>query len=103
MTLIDEVKEFIDLDKSRAERIFHEDFSSDEFTAKCLTIECVEAYGGEGGGETYYSVYSFEKDAETVYLKFDGWYQSYHGSEFESYFEVTPVEKTITIYKSVKG
>lgn len=55
-------------------------------------------YGGEGQGEDYWSVYSFTKDDEKVYIKFDGWYQSYHGSEFTEWFFVEPKQKTITVF-----
>lgn len=60
-------------------------------------------YGGEGMGDDYWSVYSFTDGKETVYIKFDGWYQSYNGSEFTEWFFVEPKQKTVTIFeKDVK-
>ncbi len=59
-------------------------------------FECVEQYGGEGEGDTYYSVYHFID--HDVYIRFDGWYASHYGSEYKEMFEVRPVEKTITVY-----
>jgi hypothetical protein len=39
---------------------------------------------------------------EEVYIQFDGWYQSYAGSEFEEYFEVTPEVRPTTYYNRVQ-
>lgn len=65
-------------------------------------LDMVEHYGGEGQGETYYTVYSFlNPQGETVYIQLDGWYASYNGSEYIDTFEVTPKEKTITVYETV--
>lgn len=58
-----------------------------------------ENYGGEGDGEECYSVYSFDTSDGKIYIKFNGWYQSYHGSEFTEYFEVLPFQETITVYR----
>lgn len=64
-------------------------------------MEEVERYGGEGMGDTWYSIKYF-KDHD-VYIKVSGWYQSYNGTDFgdwnEACKEVRPVEKTITVYK----
>lgn len=62
-------------------------------------FECAEQFGGEGEGDTYYSVYHFID--HDVYIRFDGWYASHHGSEYNEMFEVRPVEKTITVYELV--
>jgi hypothetical protein len=64
---------------------------------KVITID---EYGGEGQGDTWYKVYFF-KD-HNVYLKLDGFYNSYEGVMFDgwsSLFEVAPVERTITVYQ----
>lgn len=63
---------------------------------KAVIVESVG--GGEGDGETCYRVYKFSNDTEEVYIQFDGWYQSYHGSEYEEYFEVTPEVRLTTYY-----
>lgn len=62
-------------------------------------IEEVEQYGGEGQGDTWYSVKYF-KDHD-VYIRTDGYYSSYNGTDFdEGYgYEVKPTEKTITVYE----
>ena len=64
-----------------------------------IDFECVEQEGGEGEGEHYHTVYKFTKGKETVFVKFDGWYQSYNGSEMTDYKIVTPQQKVITVYE----
>ena len=61
-----------------------------------LKIEHVDNFGGEGCGDQYWSVYSFTKDNQTVYVKFDGWYASHYGSEFTEWFFVKPKQVTVT-------
>lgn len=61
----------------------------------------VDQYGGEGQGDSWWSVKYFPE--HNVYIKVDGWYQSYNGTEFcdgwDCCSEVFPVEKTITVYE----
>lgn len=73
-----------------------------EFDEKDLglgEIEEVDNYGGEGQGDTWYTVRYF-KDHD-VYIKTNGFYSSYNGTDFDYGFgeEVKPVEKTITVYE----
>ena len=63
---------------------------------KGITYNRVDNYGGEGRGEDYWSVYSFNNDNEIVYVKFDGYYASYDGSTFDSWFFVYPKEVKVT-------
>ena len=60
----------------------------------------VEQHGGEGEGDSWYSIKYF-KDHD-VYLKANGWYQSHYGTDFmgwdEAVKEVKPSQKTITVY-----
>jgi hypothetical protein len=60
-----------------------------------------DGYGGEGKGEEYWSVYSFTKNEETVYIKFDGYYQSYSGSEYDDFYQVEPKHVMVTRYQKV--
>ena len=61
-------------------------------------VKTVENYGGEGMGEKYYKVYHFIK--HDVYIRIDGYYQSYNGAEFENPpYEVKPIEKTVIFYE----
>lgn len=64
-----------------------------------IKFKLEDNYGGEGQGEQYWSVYSFEKDGKKVYVRFNGWYASYVGSEFVDWAFVEPKQKTITVYE----
>lgn len=82
------------------------DWDSEEITyfRKVLThnnisFEEVDRYGGEDQGADYWSVYSFTDGTEVVFIKFEGWYASYEGSTYEKFYEVKPVEKTITVFE----
>jgi hypothetical protein len=66
-----------------------------------LTFECVAEYGGEGCGDEYWTVYKFESEGETTFVKFDGWYASYQGSEYDNWFYVEPREVLVTRYFKV--
>lgn len=59
-----------------------------------FTVAKEDSYGGEGQGEQYWAVYSITKTSgERVYVRFDGFYESYNGHEWHSGFEVvTPKE-----------
>jgi len=63
----------------------------------------VDKYGGEGKGSTWYSIkYFIDYD---IYIKVDGYYQSYNGTEFydgwDSCSQVFPKQKTITVYEQL--
>lgn len=64
-----------------------------------FTWKNAQSVGGEGEGETYFTVYKFEKDSESCYVNFDGSYTSYNGPEYYAYFFVEPKQKTITVYE----
>lgn len=61
----------------------------------------VDSYGGEGQGDTWYSIKYFQE--YDLYIRVDGWYQSHYGVEFydgwDSCKEVKPKKKTITVYE----
>lgn len=62
-------------------------------------FEEVKQVGGEGQGETWYSVKYFPK--HDVYIKTEGFYSSYNGTDFDDGYgeEVKPTQKTITVYE----
>ena len=64
------------------------------------TIEISDDFGGEGQGDDYWLVYHFVD--HDVYIKFEGWYASSVGSEFNEKYEVSPEQVTVTQYKRVK-
>ncbi len=59
----------------------------------------VDQYGGEGQGDTWYSVKYFPKF--DLYIRTDGFHSSYNGVEFYDGYgeEVRPAQKTITVYE----
>jgi hypothetical protein len=95
--------------------LFHDNYSSEfskydseedaEFKSKLqllgVDMASVYHYGGEGEGETYYTVWKFSRDKEEVYFKFNGYYQSYNGADFDDYFQVKPKEVQVIQYEPV--
>lgn len=71
---------------------------------KELNIEYTyeDSYGGEGEGETYWSVYKFTKGIESVYVEFNGSYQSYDGSTFDEWYFVEPKVVLVTQFFKLK-
>ncbi|MCB1712254.1 MAG: hypothetical protein KDH96_07200 [Candidatus Riesia sp.] len=59
----------------------------------------VDQYGGEGQGDTWYSIKHFVD--HDVYIRTDGFYASYSGTDFYDGVGkiVTPKEKTVTVYE----
>lgn len=68
-------------------------------TDEGITFEQADRYGGEDQGSDYWSVYSFTDGMEVVFIQFQGWYASYEGSTYQEFYEVQPVEKTITVFE----
>ena len=61
----------------------------------------VDSYGGEDQGSDFYTVILIrnpDSHDEQYYIKFQGWYASYVGAEYDSWSFVEPKQKTITIY-----
>ncbi len=77
----------------------YEDFDSNEMGLG--DYEIVEKYGGEGKGEEWYKVFYFVE--HDVYVRIDGWYSSYNGTDFEDGWncckEVKPQQKVVTVYE----
>ena len=72
-----------------------------ELIGKGITFENVDFYGGEGKGDEYWSVYEFSLGEEICWVKFNGWYSSYNGSEYGEFFFVEPKEVVVTRYIEV--
>ena len=66
-----------------------------------VSYQIEDQYGGEDCGSTYYCIWSFAKGGTVCYFQFDGWYQSYHGAEFEDVIEVVPYETKVVKYARV--
>lgn len=87
------------------ESCYHDDYYGSDEDRQALKdsgieVEHVANHGGEGEGSDYWSVYKFTKDGESVYVKFQGYYASYVGSEFHEWFFVEPKQQTITVYEA---
>lgn len=65
-----------------------------ELAKKNLKFKYLDNYGGEDCGSEYWSVYEFSLGNESAIVKFNGWYQSYNGSEYTDWFFVKAVPKT---------
>lgn len=63
-----------------------------------VKFEHMDEHGGEEQGEDYWSVYKFTDGTDEVFVKFSGYYQSYDGSTFDSWFFVQPHEVMVTQY-----
>lgn len=83
------------------EDFFNSEFDHDNNPFGSVTIEHVDNYGGEDCGREYYSIYKFTRGDEVCYIKFDGWYASHYGSEYENMFEVKPKEVMVTQFFNV--
>jgi hypothetical protein len=58
--------------------------------------------GGEGDGEECWTVYKFYDDSgDEAYVKFDGYYQSYSGSDYIEFFIVEPAQRMVTFYEAI--
>lgn len=66
------------------------------------SIEHADRYGGEGQGDTYYSIFKFTfENNEEIYIKYEGWYASYSGAEYQESYIVEPVQVMVTQYVRV--
>lgn len=58
-----------------------------------LTFKQVQQVGGENQGSTFFIVYEVTNaNNDKVHIKFDGYYSSYNGSEFDNGLDFTMVE-----------
>ncbi len=67
-----------------------------ELVQKLGNYEVKTQVGDEGQGDDYYIVYYFVD--HDVYIKFDGWYASYQGSEYSNMYQVWPHDVVRTEY-----
>ena len=75
------------------------DWSQDENNP--FDYKSVDSYGGEDQGSDFYSVILIrnpDNHDEQYHIKFQGWYASYSGAEYDNWSFVEPKQKTITVY-----
>ena len=113
MSLKEKVKEFLnEADNDIIQEFFHSEISDNitwdseevaDFRKKLsdasIRFEHVDNYGGEEQGRDYWSIYAFHDEAHVVYVKFDGWYASYHGSEYDEWYFVEPRQVQVTQFE----
>lgn len=76
------------------------DFAYGDFPVELGVSKKVFSKGGEDEGSSWERVYQFID--HNVFISFSGFYSSYNGVDFdgwENVNEVTPQEKTITVYE----
>jgi hypothetical protein len=75
--------------------------ANEDFDPKELDLTCVHSVGGhEGAGEHAERVFEHDNNGEKIFVKIEGYYSSYEGTEWESSIDlVTPREKVITVYE----
>jgi len=102
MSLKDTLSDFFNANQNEAS-VFMKGYAttlSVDFMESIKTVyDELDSYGGEDCGSTYYRVYCFQSGAEKVYIKFNGWYASHYGSEYQNFEIVTPQQRTITVYE----
>lgn len=96
--IIEEAVESDEYEDLRTEGLYG-DLREDFFLSKGFFIKLMQHEGGEGQGETYFSVYSFIKGNQIVFIKFYGYYYSYDGANYEGYEFVTPYASVSVEYK----
>lgn len=99
--LFDDLKETLDTPNDdfgsyAADLMYGEDYG---WPLDDVSLELIDSYGGEDQGSDFWSVFKFTRGDEECYIKFEGWYASHYGSEFEQYYEVNPKQKTVTVYE----
>ncbi len=87
--------EYSDINGYEMEELFWKD--DNNILGYIVNLE--DDFGGEGMGDTKYMVFSFAhetKPDEKTYIKFNGYYDSWNGTEWESGFSIThPQEVTV--------
>lgn len=78
--------------------VLEETGQSVELRGEKVEIVPVANYGGEGKGEERWVVARIG----TQFFRKDGYYASHYGTDWDGeFYEVKPVEKTITVYEAV--
>jgi hypothetical protein len=96
--IFDYLNSFLDIKKIPS---FLEDrpFVASESQAKLGTYKRVHQDRVGSDKDTAETVYYFAD--HDCYIQFSGYYSSYERTEYDTWLEVKPVQKTITIYEAV--
>ena len=97
-----QVTEYLNDNREICAQLMYEGDYTEDWTKKgVFEYKGVDFYGGEDRGADFYSVILIrnpDNHDEQYYIKFQGWYASYNGAEFEHWQFVEPKQKTITVY-----
>ena len=64
-----------------------------------IQAKLMDEGGGMDEGSNYYAVYKFTlPDGDEFALRFQGWYASHYGADYEDFTEVKPQKKEITVW-----
>ena len=97
------VKDYLDSNVNMCEELMYEGDYIKNWESGALPFEykSVDSYGGEDQGSDFYSVLLIRNPVnhdEQYHIKFQGWYASYNGAEYDNWSFVEPKQKTITVY-----
>ena len=96
------VTDYLNDNRSVCEELMYEGGYVKDWTKEdAFEYKGVDSHGGEGKGSDFYSVILIrnpDNHDEQYYIKFQGWYASYNGAEYEGWSFVEPKQKTITVY-----
>ena len=97
------VTEYLNGNRGVCEELMYEGGYAKDWESDSLPFEHkgADSYGGEGQGSDFYSVIlirNSDNHDEQYHIKFQGWYASYAGAEYEGWSFVEVKQKTITIY-----
>ena len=97
------VTDYLNSNRDICEEFMYEGDYIKDWKSNVLPFEykCVDSYGGEDQGSDFYTVILVrnpDNRDEQYYTKFQGWYASYAGAEYDSWSFVEPKQKTITVY-----
>ena len=97
-----QVTEYLNNNRVICEELMHEGGYTKDWTKKdVFEYEIVDYHGGEREGSDFYSVILIrnpDNHDEQYHIKFQGWYTSYSGAEYDNWYFVEPKQKTITVY-----
>ena len=98
-----QVTDYLNINCEICEELMYEGGYAEDWESDALPFEYkgVDSRGGEGQGSDFYSVILIrnpDNHNEQYYTKFQGWYASYNGAEYENWSFVEPKQKTVTVY-----
>lgn len=97
------VTDYLNNNREICEELMYEGGYVEDWEPTTIPFEykSIAHHGGEGEGSDFYGVILIrnpDNHDEQYYIKFQGWYASYVGAEFESWSFVEPKQKTVTVY-----